>query len=222
MRIHLFVRVLALALLSALGACTSSATVVSSSAGPTINQAQAAPYNGPQYRVAISGFDYRAAQRSDIGDGMADMLADALFNTGRFIVLEREHLNEVTQEQDLSNSSRFKKDTAAPIGQLEGAQLLIRGSVTAFEPDCTGGSIIVVSGKQACVTINLRIIDAATGRVVNATTVQGTSANNGVGLVFTRGALPFGLGAFSRTPMESAIRNCIETAVNYIVSSKLS
>lgn len=208
------------ALLLAAG-CTSTATVVSSSGGPTISQVQQAPANGPQYRVAVSAFDYKAAKRGDIGQGMADMLADSLFNTGRFIVLEREHLNEVTQEQDLANSGRFNKATAAPIGQLEGAQLLIRGSITAFEPACSGGSLIIVSGNQACVTINIRIIDAATGRVVNATTVDGTSASNSVGLIFARGDMPIGLGAYSKTPMEQAIRNCIEKAVNYIASTKL-
>ena len=201
--------------------CTSTATVVSSSSGPTISQVQQAPANGPQYRVAISAFDYKAAKRGDIGEGMADMLADSLFNTGRFIVLEREHLNEVTQEQDLANSGRFNQSTAAPIGQLEGAQLLIRGSITAFEPACKGGSLIIVSGNQACVSINIRIIDAATGRVVNATTVDGTSASNSVGLIFARGDMPIGLGAYSKTPMEQAIRNCIEKAVNYIAATKL-
>lgn len=204
-----------------LGACTSTATVVSSSGGPTIQQVQREPVNGPKYRIAISAFDYKAAKYANVGDGMADMLSNALFNTNRFIVLEREHLNEVTAEQDLAHTNRFKKSTAAPIGQLEGAQLLIRGSITAFEPNCKGGSIIIASAKQACVTVNLRIVDAATGRVVNATTVDGTSANNGVGIVFSGDALPIGLGAFSKTPMEVALRNCIETAVNHIVSTKL-
>jgi curli biogenesis system outer membrane secretion channel CsgG len=219
--VQLVFRLAVLGTAAAAAACTSSATVVSSSTGPTIAQAQQVPANGPQYRVAISAFDYKAAKRSDIGQGMADMLADSLFNTGRFIVLEREHLNEVTQEQDLANSARFNQATAAPIGQLEGAQLLIRGSITSFEPSCKGGSLIIVSGNQACVTINLRIIDAATGRVVNATTVNGTSASNTVGLIFARGDMPIGLGAYSKTPMEQAIRNCIEQAVNYIAATKL-
>ena len=69
--------------------------------------------------------------------------------------------------------------------------------------------------------INLRIIEAKTGRVVNATTVEGTSAKNRVGLLFTSGALPVGLGTYSNTPMEAAIRNCIETAVQHIASTKL-
>ncbi|HWU68398.1 MAG TPA: CsgG/HfaB family protein [Stenotrophobium sp.] len=208
--------------LATAGCLGSSATVVSSSNGPTIGQAQAAPYNGPKERIAVTSFDYRAGQRSgEIGQGMTDMLTDALFNTNRFIVLERDRLSDVTAEQDLSNSSRFKKDTAAPIGQLEGAQLIVHGAITQFEPNCKGGSIILASAKQACVAINLRIIDAATGRVVNATTVQGTSSSGSVGLIFSGGSLPIGLGAYSHTPMEQAIRQCIESAVNYIVANKM-
>ncbi|MGH8455608.1 MAG: CsgG/HfaB family protein [Stenotrophobium sp.] len=208
--------------LSAAGCMGASATVVSSSSGPTIQQAQAEPYNGPKERIAVTGFDFRAGQGShEIGQGMTDMLSDSLFNTNRFIVVERERLGDVTAEQDLSNSNRFKKDTAAPIGQLEGAQLLIRGSITQFEPNCKGGSIILASANEACIAINLRIIDAATGRVVNATTVQGTSRSGSVGLIFSGGSLPVGLGAYSHTPMEQAIRQCIESAVNYIVANKL-
>lgn len=204
------------------GCAGSSATVVSSSGGPTIQQAQREAYNGPKKRIAVTNFEWRSGQGSgDVGRGMTDMMADALFNSGRFIVLERERLNEVMDEQDLSNSRRFKKETAAPIGELEGAELLIRGAVTQFEPNCSGGSIILVSAKKACMAINLRILDAKTGRVVNATTVEGTSSNGSVGLIFAGGALPIGLGAFSKTPMEQAIRQCIEAAVQHIVDTKL-
>ncbi|PTU30751.1 CsgG/HfaB family protein [Stenotrophobium rhamnosiphilum] len=205
------------------GCVGSSATVISSGgSGPTITQAQQEQYNGPKQRIAVTGFDFRAGQGSrQIGDGMTDMLTDSLFNTGRFIVVERERLSDVTAEQDLSNSGRFKKETAAPIGQLEGAQLLVRGSITEFEPNCSGGSVILASTKEACVGINIRILDAATGRVVNATTVKGTSSKGSVGLIFTGGSMPIGLGAYKNTPMEAAIRQSIEAAVQFIAQNKL-
>ena len=209
---------LPLVVVFATGCAASSAQVVSSSSGPSVREAQMAPYNGPKQRVAVSSFSGGPA---GIGTGLTDMLMDSLVNTNRFIVLERERLHEVTEEQDLSNSGRFKKETAVPMGQMEGAQLLVRGSVTEFATDCKGGSIIVASSKTACIAINLRIIDAATGRVVNATTVEGTSNNTGVGLVYTSPSLPIGLGAYSKTPMEAAMRNCIETAVQYIANTKL-
>jgi curli biogenesis system outer membrane secretion channel CsgG len=203
---------------AAAGCASSSAQVVSSSSGPTIREAQTAPYNGPKQRIVVSSF---SGGPSGIGQGLSDMLIDSLVNTNRFIVLERERLNEVTAEQQLSRSRDFKQETAVPQGQMEGAQLLVRGSVTEFEENCKGGSAIVVSAKQACIAINLRIIDAATGRVVNATTVQGTSNSSGVGLVYTQSTLPIGLGVYSKTPMEAAIRNCIETAVRYIADTKM-
>lgn len=204
-----------------LAGCFSGTQVVSSNQGPTVSQAQAAPYDGPKQRIAVAGFETRSAKASrEIGSGMTDMLMDSLFNSNRFIVLERDRLSDVTAEQDLQRGERFRQDTAAPAGQLEGAQLLVRGAITEFEPDCKGGSAILVSGKQACIGLNLRIVDVATGRVVNATTVQATSADNRVGLVFAVGSMPFGLGSYSNTPMERAIRNAIETAVHHIAQTK--
>jgi curli biogenesis system outer membrane secretion channel CsgG len=204
-------------------ACSTTAKVVSSSGGPTIQQAQQEPVVGPKKRIAVTAFEFKAARGSqDVGRGLSDMLSDALFNSNRFIVLERENIKEVIQEQDFGASGRVKRDTAAPIGELEGAQLIIRGSVTEFEPNCKAGSaLFIVSGKQACVTVNLRIVDAKTGRIVNATTVEGRSGNVGVGLVFATNPLPIGLGGYSKTPMESAMRHMIETAVQHIANTKL-
>ena len=204
------------------GCYGASATVVDTGPAPTVQQAQAAPYDGPQKRIAVTAFEFRAGEgSSQIGEGMSDMLTNALFNTGKFIVLERERLDEVMEEQDRANSDRFKKETAAPKGQLEGAELLIRGSVIQFESKCRGGSIIIAAGSEACMAINLRIIEAKTGRVVNATTVEGTSGKSRIGILFSGGSLPVGLGTYSNTPMEAAIRNCIEAAVQHIAATKL-
>ena len=200
----------------------SSGRVVSSKKGPTISQAQLEPYSGPKQRIAVKDFSFKAARgHGNIGTGMSDMLADALFNSGRFIVLEREHIKDVIDEQDFGASGRVKTETAARIGEIEGAQLIIRGSVTQFEPNCRGGSIILLSAKAACVAINVRIVDARTGRVVNATTVEGTSSQASVGLIFSTSSLPVGLGAYRKTPMEKALRNTIEAAVNYIAKKKI-
>ncbi len=209
-----------IALLINLGAC-SSASVVSSEGGPTISEAQAEPYDGPKQRIAVTAFENKAGGRSEIGRGLSEMLADSLVNTNRFIVLERQRLGDVKREQNLADSGRFREETVAPKGELEGAELIIRGSVIQFESECRGGSLLLIGAKQACVAINLRIIDVRTGRIVNSTTVEGTSGTAGVGLVFTRSTLPIGLGAWNKTPMEKAMRRCIETAVRHIIETKL-
>jgi len=205
--------------LSLAGCAASTATVISSS-GPGISAAQSVSAEAKP-RIAVQPFEFRSSEGGPgVGAGMADMLTDALFNTGKFTVVERDRLSDLTAEQDLGATGRFNKDTVAPVGQLEGAELLIRGSITSFERNCSGGSIIVASTKEACIGINLRIVDVRTGRVVNATTVEATSVNRGVGIVFTNPDLPIGLGAFSKTPMEKAIRNAIEAAVQYIAANK--
>ncbi len=211
---------LALAAALSLSACAASTATVISSSGPSIAEAQAEPANGRKPRIAVQPFDARD-QGPGVGAGMGEMLTDALFNTNKFIVVERDRLKDVLGEQDLGDSGRFKKGTVAPKGQLEGAELIIRAAITTFEKNCSGGSIIIASAKEACIAINIRIIDVASGRVVNATTVEATSANRGIGLLYTRSNLPIGLGAFSNTPMEKAIRNAIELAVNHIASTKL-
>ena len=134
---------------------------------------------------------------------------------------ERARLDEVREEQALQSGAEFRADTAAEVGQFEGAELLIRGAVVAFEPDCSGFSLLFGGTGKACITMNLRIIDVETGRVVNATTVEATSRSNQVGIFFARGQLPIGLGTYSKTPMETALRNAIDAAVRHIVETKV-
>jgi curli biogenesis system outer membrane secretion channel CsgG len=166
-------------------------------------------------------------QFKEIGDGMRDMLTTALFNTNRYIVLEREQLNEVLQEQDLGAAGRVKKETAAPVGEVYGADLIITASVTEFEGDAKGvgggtrvlGVNVEGAMKKAHLAIDIRIIDAKTSQIVSAATVQGSASSFGAGGdANVGGRLPVSLGGFSKTPTEQAIRVCINEAVKHIVS----
>lgn len=208
-------------LIIAVMAAACSPTVASRNSGQTMEQAQHERVDGPKKRIAVMPFDVKVQRAGSVGNGMSDMLADALVNSNRFVVLERQHVKDVMAEQDFGRSGRVKKETAPQVGEIEGAQLLIRGSVTTFEPECSGGTLAVVGVKQACVSINMRIIDAKTGRILNATTVDGSAMTTGVGLTANLSSmpLPLGLGGWSKTPMERAIRNCIDSAVQHIVKT---
>jgi len=208
-------------LIIAVMAAACSPTVASRNSGQTMEQAQHERVDGPKKRIAVMPFDVKVHRAGSVGNGMSDMLADALVNSNRFVVLERQHVKDVMAEQDFGRSGRVKKETAPEVGEIEGAQLLIRGSVTTFEPECSGGTLAVVGVKQACVSINMRIIDAKTGRILNATTVDGSAMTTGVGLTANLSSmpLPLGLGGWSKTPMERAIRNCIDSAVQHIVKT---
>jgi curli biogenesis system outer membrane secretion channel CsgG len=229
-----------LALIIWLHACAPTATVTSTG-GQTIAEAQAERYDGPKARIAVGKFEDKTAKGGwsggwlgmwgvnfkQIGDGMQDMLTTALFNSGRYIVLEREQLGEVLAEQDLGASGRIKEGTQAPIGEIYGAELLITAAVTEFEGGAIGAGAgtrvlgVTLGGgvKKAHIAIDIRIIDMKTSQIVAATSVEGSATSFGGG-VATRlgGALPVGLGGFSKTPTEKAIRVCIQAAVDYVVA----
>jgi curli biogenesis system outer membrane secretion channel CsgG len=206
---------------------------VTSGGSQTIAEAQAESYNGPKARVAVAQFKDKTGKgwwTGEIGDGMCDMLATALFNTNRYIVLERQILGDVMTEQDLGASGRVRQDTAAPIGQMEGAELLITGAVTEFEPGASGGGGGIggwgggVAGgilggiNKAHLAIDMRVVDTRTSRVVAATSVEGEATDFNLGGVLVGSHVGGGLGGYSKTPMEKAVRVALGEAVNFIVS----
>lgn len=204
---------------------------VTSGGGPTIQESRSESYKGPKARIAVNKFINKSARGGRaFGEGMSDMMTTALFNSNRFIVLDRTDHGDIMAEQDLGASGRIKQETAAPIGQMEGAELLITGAVTAFHPNAKGGMGgigvpagggflgIGGGGKQAYMTIDVKVVDTKTGRIVSAATVEGKSTDYkaGVGGILGGAPLALGLLGYENTPAEQAIRVCIEKAVEYI------
>jgi curli biogenesis system outer membrane secretion channel CsgG len=211
----------------------------------SIDQVQLEAYDGPKARVAVYRFTDQTAKggggygtrrgwySAEIGNGMADMLNDALLQSNRFIVLDRQSLQDVLMEQDLGASGRIRKDTATAIGQIEGAELLIKGAITEFEPGAAGaqggtamggwglpGALIggALGGvQQSHVAMIIQVVDARTSRLLFSSTVEGKANDfnlggflGGFGGHFAGGA---GLGVWQKTPVEKAIRIAIVNAV---------
>jgi len=213
-------------------------TVTSGQGGPSINEAQMEAYNGPKARIAVAQFTNKSASGSGasgwfspaVGTGMADQLTTALFNSNRYIVLERQTLNTVIAEQDLGASGRIKQGTQAAIGEIEGAELLVVGAITEFSGNSSGGGgaldalglgvfgNLAGSFRKAHIAIDIRVIDAKTSRILAATSVEGESTDVKLGGGLAGGALSAGLGGFKNTPMEKALRICIQKAVEFIAS----
>lgn len=220
----------------------------------SFDQAQLESYNGPKARVAVSRFGDQSGKGGgigvvrpysgygwytpQIGSGMADMLSDALLQSNRFIVLDRQAIQDVLQEQDLAATGRISRQTITPTGEVEGAELLIKGSITEFEPGSAGANAGALLGgfgwtgaaiggvlgglRQSHVAMVIQVVDAKTSRILFSTTVEGKAndfnlggALAGVGGRFLGGA---GLGNWQKTPVEKAIRVAIQQAVKEIVS----
>ncbi len=215
-------------------ASTEPTATVVGGGGPTIDQAQRERYDGPKARIAVNKFTNKSVSgHGKLGQGMSDMLTTALFQSNRFIVLDRTDHGAILAEQDLGASGRIKQETAAPIGEMEGAELLVTGAVTVFKDNAGGAiggvgiplggaAVIGIGGgtKNAYMAIDMKVVDARTGRIVAAVTVEGKSTDWFAGLGGAIGGvpIPFGIGGYKNTPAEKAIRVCIVKAVDYIVS----
>ena len=198
------------------------------------NLNEAVRYNGPKARIAVASFKCKAAKCwGEVGEGIKDMLVDALVRTNRFVVLERgEGFEEVQQELERVRGKDFKKTRAPKGGNLEGADILVVGAITAFEPNAggvkggigglVGGLLGVGLGtKEAYIAANIRLIDVRTGRIINSTRVEGKASSfklRGVGGGLL-GDVPLGAGLeiYKNTPMEKAIMVMIDNAVQEIV-----
>lgn len=76
-----------------------------------------------EYKRSGSGVERTISD--PIGDGMKEQLVTAMAQTGAFILLERQAIQDVLKEQEFGASGRVNKQTASKVGEVEGAQFLI-------------------------------------------------------------------------------------------------
>lgn len=241
-----FRRVVALGAVSSLLLASPALAQTYGGGGPNINQATQERYDGPKARIAVAQFTNKSGkgQAAGIGTGMADMLSTALFQSGRYIVLERQTLQDVIGEQDLGASGRVRRETAAPIGQIEGAEILVTAAITEFEPGSSGaeaglgasgqrgggtsnlagrlfGNVVgklAGSFQSSHIALDMRLIDTRTSRIVAATSVKGEATDiAGLGGL-AGGGLSGELSGYSKTPMEKAVRLAIQNAVQFVLA----
>lgn len=172
--------------------------------------------------------------------GVHDMLVTELFNSKGFIVLERDALPLVVAEQAFAESPRFDPKATQPGGALEGAQYLIAAAITAFDTGSEGGAVpIPIPGvinsdvaalgllnlgyKKGYVAMDLRVLDAKTGRVLRTTAVEGNNTKYGVDMTVIAAARGFGvtqlpepIKVFKNTPIEAALQKMSIAAMEEI------
>ena len=169
-----------------------------------------------------------ATYSDPISSGIKEMLVSELVNSNRFLVYERENIDVILVEQELSADSKAKIKQ----GELEGVELFIFGALTEFSATNEGGEIRIpvpilgkkydtkIGYKKAHVAMDLRIVDTRTGRIVAVTTVKGSSSDvrlKGREMI-SSDDLPINFEGYKNTPIEAAIRKMIKEATNYIIT----
>ena len=175
--------------------------------------------------VAVFGFENDSGYGSwvQMGQDFSDQLTDSLLQSGNFIVLSRTDLDVVMAEQDLAASDRFAKSATAQIGKLIPAQILVKGKITDFEEQTSGGgqgfSIKGISlGTQkstASIGVIVQLIDSTTGQVLASKRVDGEARGGGMSLGYS-GAWSLSSSCFQKTPVGQAAQMAIDRAVVFI------
>jgi curli biogenesis system outer membrane secretion channel CsgG len=179
-------------------------------------------YTGPKAVVGVGRFTVEVkGAPNEIGDGLREMLMTALFESNRFIVVDRMDMGGLSGEQLLSDSFLADPDAILSQKKMDPAEVMVSGAVTALEG--SGGGVYfkipgapVASGgtvHQARVVVELRFIDTASGRVIAAKAVEGTADSFKVSAGSGSADLPLGLETFRNTPLELAVRDCIHRAL---------
>lgn len=190
------------------------------------------PYDGPKKRIAVLEFDNKVSKRWwdrswNIEDGITEMIITELMKTDRFIVVERGSLDEVLSEQDLGASGRVRQETAARIGEVLGAQVLVKGAITEFiEKESGGAGGIIISGigiggktNTGHVAMDMRLIDATTGQILHSERAEGKITSSGIGGIAFFSGVAFGGTSYKKTALGKATRAAVSDAVMFVVNN---
>ncbi len=150
------------------------------------------------------------------GAGVADLIATELACEAdrwrTFRVVERERLMEVLAEQDLGAGGRLDPATAAGIGRILGADLLLMGAVTRFDVRSDYIGLPWRAGFDAerhlaTVAFDGRLVDSTTAAIVAQGRGQGNETRYGA--TIRRGSLAgldFGSTQFGDSILGAAAR----------------
>jgi len=137
-----------------------------------------------QVRVAVMNFENNSTWSywgDNLGKAAADELVTQLFKTGSFSVIERAQLDALLAEQDLGASGAVDASSAARIGQLLGAQLILTGSITQFSIERTSGGFrsFGASVSRAESVLDVRLVNTTTGEIMLAESGEGRKTFGG-------------------------------------------
>lgn len=120
-----------------------------------------------------------------LGDGASDMMTTALVKTRKFDVIEREKLKSILKEQKLGETGLVDQSRAAQMGKLLGAQFVVVGSITEYGMSKQSGGVAGISGSKTIyrTSVDIRIIDATTGKIVYAENGNGEESSSSANIL---------------------------------------
>lgn len=142
-------------------------------------------------RIAVLEFKNKADNQWWYSGGAAaaqDVFVTELVKSGKFRVVEREQLEALMQEKNLTLSGDVDPKTAVRVGKLLGVNYLLTGAVTEYgesqsnvhTPGLRRLPGVSVGKKTFVAAMNARLIDTSTGEIVWADEARGEEGSSKV------------------------------------------
>lgn len=185
-------------------------------------------YKGLKHAIGVNKFENEGGWSSswEVGDNLTSMMESALFDSGRFVVVQRQDLKDVIAEQDLAASGRTAAaKKVAQTGKIRSARYLVGGGITEVSENTAGGDggvniggFRIGAGKNtAQITAVVTLTDTTTGEIVAKQRVVGKAGGAALRVGYS-GSIGGDLGGFRKTPIGEAAQDVINQAVAMIAA----
>ena len=115
---------------------------------------------------------------------IGDIFARILTNSKSLTIVERDRLDEIAREHQLAQSGGFKDNDE--LGKLMSCNYMLIGSVTNLERKVSETDLWIVSEthQEISATIDVRVVDVTTSKVIMSFSESGSSSRKGEGFNF--------------------------------------
>ena len=171
---------------------------------------------GLKRRIGVVDFENKTTYGANrLGTSASDILITELAKSGKFIVVERDKMNQVMAEQKLAMTGAIDPSTAAKVGRILGLNAIVTGAISQFGETTEGSEYLITQSKSQIVkcTVDIRVVDAETGQVLYA------DSGSGLGKKHSGGVLGLGTRTgYDETLEGDALRAAIAKFVDNIVA----
>lgn len=174
-------------------------------------------------RIAVLEFAHKAleARWTNAGEAAQDMFITELVKSGKFTVIDRERLDALMREKNLSLAGDIDPRTAVQAGKLLGVEYILFGSVTEFGEETAGAQVgwgigVDVKRKKFVAALDARLVNTTTGEIVWADKARKEESNV---KVFVMGS---GGGVNDRRMFDKVLLPCVEELSKKLIAQELS
>lgn len=176
--------------------------------------------SGPKKRVGVFEFDNKSRYgRNRLSNAAVDVLYTELQKSNAFVLYERSSLDQLGREFDLINSGRINLDTAAEAGKMVGVQAVVVGTISQFGiwEEAKDYGVYKKKVEIAEATIDVRVVDVTTGRIIFADTGTGRTERE------METVLGFGAKAtFDETMADKALRAAMAKFMDNLIQQVMN